>query len=388
MICPRACALLSATKATTIAKPTAPARRRRCISTTARDGTSDDAPSSRQTARARGSRETAADCEEARPLLDSLSEPNASLKAAFAPTSLRSPDAATARKRDSRVMLILHGLSPNLNASDFYRLAPNDLSDWRSVIKQGMPPLPTVQQQRNPSTLEPLGRYHVSFSTAQAAISYRDRLVRLHRLARHKLSAPNDLWESSIPAHLKSSAGADPAAELEAFTLVPASQPTVDVDRKRVSTRNAWAKGLADRVGGLGYGDKPPVVLLDVYPPTLSADDLSRFIREDGIERDCEWELSPPQHLASPGIHGRPEEGCGAGSGFGSVTKDVPSSSEYRDFDTMEKRRSRFVVACATEEEARRFHRHWNERELIIEGGDEDRRGVAKCIVHASIINW
>jgi hypothetical protein len=34
-------------------------------------------------------------------------------------------------------MLILHGLSPNLNASDFYRLAPSDLSSWQSVIKKG-----------------------------------------------------------------------------------------------------------------------------------------------------------------------------------------------------------------------------------------------------------
>jgi hypothetical protein len=38
---------------------------------------------------------------------------------------------------DSRVMLILHGLSPSLNASDFYRLAPSDLASWQSVIKKG-----------------------------------------------------------------------------------------------------------------------------------------------------------------------------------------------------------------------------------------------------------
>jgi hypothetical protein len=40
-------------------------------------------------------------------------------------------------KESSLVMLVIDGLSSNLNAADFYRIAPNDLSNWQSVIKKG-----------------------------------------------------------------------------------------------------------------------------------------------------------------------------------------------------------------------------------------------------------
>lgn len=40
-------------------------------------------------------------------------------------------------KDSSLVMLAIDGLSSNLNAADFYRIAPNDLSNWQSVIKKG-----------------------------------------------------------------------------------------------------------------------------------------------------------------------------------------------------------------------------------------------------------
>lgn len=48
--------------------------------------------------------------------------------------SIQNPRGA---KESSFVMLIIDGMSPNLNAADFYRITPNDLSDWKSVIKKG-----------------------------------------------------------------------------------------------------------------------------------------------------------------------------------------------------------------------------------------------------------
>lgn len=48
--------------------------------------------------------------------------------------SIQNPRGA---KEASFVMLIIDGMSPNLNAADFYRITPNDLSDWKSVIKKG-----------------------------------------------------------------------------------------------------------------------------------------------------------------------------------------------------------------------------------------------------------
>lgn len=77
-------------------------------------------------------------------LIDSLKSRQEPMKAELAIDDASRPlpgDLVTtpSKKSDSRVMLILEGLSPNLNASDFYRLAPNDLASWQSVIKKGMP---------------------------------------------------------------------------------------------------------------------------------------------------------------------------------------------------------------------------------------------------------
>ncbi|UKZ74258.1 hypothetical protein TrVFT333_001920 [Trichoderma virens FT-333] len=147
-------------------------------------------------------------------------------------------------------MLIIDGLSPNLNATDFYRIAPNDLSNWQSAIKK-------VQQQRKVDTLEPLGRYWVTFSTGQAAASYRDRLVRLHKLNGFKLRSASGLWESSVPSSLKVSLASPPAGPAAAaaetsdavtsdtpgtetlvdlvntFTIAPGSQAILPMQRKR-----------------------------------------------------------------------------------------------------------------------------------------------------------
>lgn len=40
-------------------------------------------------------------------------------------------------KESSLIMLVIDGLSPNLSATDFYRITPTDLSDWQNAIKKG-----------------------------------------------------------------------------------------------------------------------------------------------------------------------------------------------------------------------------------------------------------
>ncbi|UKZ47700.1 hypothetical protein TrVGV298_001926 [Trichoderma virens] len=187
----------------------------------------------------------------------------------------------------SLVMLIIDGLSPNLNATDFYRIAPNDLSNWQSAIKK-------VQQQRKVDTLEPLGRYWVTFSTGQAAASYRDRLVRLHKLNSFKLRSASGLWESSVPSSLKVSLASPPAGPAAAaaaetsdavisdtpgtetlvdlvntFTIAPGSQAILPMQRKKVFLQRPWAKRLAGLVENLGYGERPWTLMVDIYPPYL-----------------------------------------------------------------------------------------------------------------------
>ncbi|KFG83569.1 hypothetical protein MANI_015930 [Metarhizium anisopliae] len=308
-------------------------------------------------------------------LIESLKNRQPQTPSAADPASSPASLDTTSPKPDSRLMLILHGLSPHLNASDFYRLAPSDLSSWQSVIKK-------VQQQRNPTTLEPLGRYHISFSTSTAAISYRDRLLRLHKLAHYKIRSPGGLWESSTPRHLTSPAGEDPAAELETYTVTSGTQRTVDAQRRRASGGNKWAQRLAGAVGGLGHGEKPPAVLVHMYPPTLTAGDLAAHIVEDGLSRGCGWKVCPPQELqAEPA-----ERATGRASSHGSSPGADVQPRTQRDIDVRERLKSRFVVVCANDAEARRFHRHWNQRTLT--AGPGDTQATRRNIVHASIINW
>ncbi|KHN97069.1 uncharacterized protein MAM_05178 [Metarhizium album ARSEF 1941] len=278
-----------------------------------------------------------------------------------APTTALSPSPVP--EPDPRVMLILHGLSPNLNASDFYRLAPSHLSSWQSVIKK-------VQQQRHPTTLEPLGRYHISFSTAAAAVSYRDHLLRLHSLAHHKIRCPGGLWESSAPTHLRSPTGEDPASELAAYTATSGTQRSVDSQRRRVSA-NKWAQRLSSAVKKFDLGDRPAAVLVHAYPPTLTAGALAKHIAGDALSRGCEWKVCPPQGLSQAMRPERAERAAG----------------REHDTDTRDKLGGRFVVVCADDAEARRFHRHWNQRILTAGPGDPEAVTTSN-VLHASIINW
>ncbi|KAH0497327.1 hypothetical protein TgHK011_004640 [Trichoderma gracile] len=331
-------------------------------------------------------------------------------KPVFSPRrSVQNPQGAT---DSSGFMLVIDGLSPNLSATDFYRIAPNDFSNWRNAIYK-------IQQQRKPDTLEPLGRYWVTFSTGEAAVSYRDRLLRLHKLNSFKLRSASGLWESSVPTSLKVSlaspstalaATADgvddtsdtaqpgaPSAEslvelANSFTLAPGSQDAIPVQRLRVALRRPWAKRLAGLVDNLGFGERPPVLMVDVYPPTLTAEQLHQFISRDGYNRALRWKVSMPQHLRKslphqesskmnagrPRKNGETEENDEAASGRGKG-----AISRIKDREAWETMRGRFVLACADEEEARRFQQSWNQRALTTL-----RPEPVRYMVRTSIINW
>ncbi|KAL6691834.1 hypothetical protein J3F84DRAFT_385542 [Trichoderma pleuroticola] len=307
-------------------------------------------------------------------------------------------------KESSLVMLIIDGMSPNLNAADFYRITPNDLSDWQSAIKK-------VQQQRKVDTLEPLGRYWVTFGSGEAAASYRDRLVRLHKLNGFKLRSASGLWESSVPSSLKVSLATPSAAAetsdaltsdtpstetlvdiVNTFTIAPGSQAILPIQRRKVSLLRPWTNRLAGLVENLGYGERPPTLMVDIYPPTLTAQELHQFIRRDGQNRGLRWQVSLPQHLKTSGSQ--------RGSAKTNVTRETGWNDEVdaqeggedkqrnpffwrSDRETLEKLKGRFVLACADETEARRFQQSWNRRTLTTTQPEP-----ARYLVHASIIKW
>jgi hypothetical protein len=289
-----------------------------------------------------------------------------------------------------------------------------------------------VQMQRTLDSFEPLGRYLLTFSTAEAAASYRDRLVRLHKLNGFKLRSASGLWESSVPAALKVSLtsplaatttneiAVTPATETisdgaaasydsspsstesvvdlaNSFTIAPGSQETLSVQRKKVTLTRPWAKRLAGIVENLGFGEQPRVLMLEVYPPTLSAGQLNQFIRRDGESRGLRWPVSAPQHLKmhstqqqAPTRTGSSrrkddEESENKGEEDGAVLKQQQQGPSFRfnDRDLEEKLKGRFVLACADEAEARRFQQSWNNRALTML-----RPQAARYMVYASIINW
>lgn len=291
--------------------------------------------------------------------------------------------------------------------------------------------------QRTLDSFEPLGRYLLTFSTAQAAASYRDRLVRLHKLNGFKLRSASGLWESSVPAALKVSLTSPLAANTTAttgiakeavvetvaetisdavassdsppsstesvvdlansFTIAPGSQETLSVQRRKVTLARPWAKRLAGMVENLGFGELPHVLMLEVYPPTLSAGELNQFIRRDGESRGLRWPVSAPQHLKmNSSLEQAPTRTRG------SRTKDIDQSEDkdeddkpastqrqqgpsfkFNDRDTEEKLKGRFVLACADEAEARRFQQSWNNRALTTL-----RPQPVRYVVYASIMNW
>ncbi|KAG5938835.1 hypothetical protein E4U60_001161 [Claviceps pazoutovae] len=295
-------------------------------------------------------------------------------------TATRAPK----KPHDPCLMLVLKGLSPSLNASDFYRLAPSDLLSWQTVITK-------IQQQRDPTTLEPNGQYNISFGNPIAAISYHDRLLRLHRLSHHRLENVHGLWESTVPTHLQSGANDDPVSELEAFTVTSgsASETSVEMSRRRVGVTHKWQKGLEEMTRRLGYGEKPPVVLVRVYPPNLTAWELEREIREDGVARGCAWEVSPPQDLdeslQSASASGSSNAPRKAEMGGDDGAKDQIPYSARKAMQAQKYSQGRFVVACANDAEARRFQRRWNQSMLP---AGKNVMMESRNVVHASIINW
>ncbi|KAG6182070.1 hypothetical protein E4U27_002001, partial [Claviceps purpurea] len=190
-----------------------------------------------------------------------------------------------------------------------------------------------------------------------------------------------------------SAAKDDPVSELEAFTVTSgsASKTSVEMTRRRVAVTHKWQKGLEEMTRRLGYGEKPPVVLVRVCPPNLTAWELERGIREDGVVRGCAWEVSPPQDLdeslqsASASASGRSNALRKAEMGGDDGAKDQIPYSARKAMQAQKYSQGRFVVACANDAEARRFQRRWNQSMLP---AGKNMMMESRNVVHASIINW
>ncbi|KOS17572.1 hypothetical protein ESCO_003161 [Escovopsis weberi] len=328
----------------------------------------------------------------------------------------------------NRLMLIIGGLSPALRASDFYRLGPSALSAWGAAIKK-------VQQRRDPATLEPSGQYWVTFDSAAAAVAFRAKLVRLHALAGVKLRSATGLWESRVPAELHAGLASDyalpaPAASftvtkpeqihqdqnqeqqqqqqkqhedgagagalrrlVDSFTLAPASLSPIHLKRRRVAISHPWARRLAEVVAPHGFGDRPSVILVDIYPPTMVPWELHEFIRADGDARGLRWQVSKPRLLGErlgepdPGQdqdqEPEPEPEQDQDFDDDDDAENRRAASQLRDRAAEELLKGRFYLVAPNETEAQRFHRGWNGRNLTMA-----HRRDGRYTARTSIVDW
>ena len=240
-------------------------------------------------------------------------------------------------------------------------------------------------------TLEPTGEYFISFSSVEAATAYRDKLLLQHSVSQHAVSPRSGLWESTLPSSLRT--GGDVAQELQNMTIAPGSHPPLEVTAFN-NRQLSWTNRLSARLERLGYGSRPPAVLLSVYPPTMFAAKLYDFMWQDNRARKSVWEVSRPQRLAKdahrqdvgelfdastqimPTMDGEEEDGE-----EGNDKDHEQRRDSQRKLDTLQ---GQFVVAFPDYAEAQRFQRHWNQRTLNTESVDSPKRHV----VQASVIKW
>lgn len=248
----------------------------------------------------------------------------------------------------------------------------------------------TVLQHRDPKTLEPTGCYQLFFANNAAASAYASNLHRIQNLARHKLQSHNGLWTATVPPHLLvgDSGPGDPECEANSLTIASPSQPNLPIAHKPASAAYPWATNLSELVQPLGYGPRPPVVLIDVFPGGMFTETLAHLIRLDGYQRDLAWSVSEPVPIAT-----RSQDAATAGGQRGPDTQDEDEREMEDDASTDSPKNpihgdfmgSRFVIACETECEARRFRRQWNGRHSV-----STRRGWVKFryMIKAEVINW
>jgi hypothetical protein len=320
-------------------------------------------------------------------------------------------------------LVTIRGLSTNLTGRDFHRISSKSLSSWIDTIHMGeyiclvpssCPNLGmsnttnAAQQERDPVTFEPLGVYKLSFPTGLAATSYVQDLENRHSIAKAKFKSISGLWENSMSQYLRkwhnaeeeearaerSSPDEDTTTGPDAFTIAPPSVPSFQTKTGRMAT-NGWQKALEGIVKQISDTARPPVVLVDVHPPRLSAEQLDALIKRDEQERGVSWHASKVVSLASPNDQGdtgySPEvvdwkEGSVDG-GPRAVDKEAKevSKPQSRTPARDEVRRRRFVIAFPTDVRAARFHRSWHQQTL---GVTEDKGEVSHYTISVQTVRW
>jgi hypothetical protein len=228
-------------------------------------------------------------------------------------------------------------------------------------------------QQRHEFTLEPLNSYQLIFNNDAAATAYVESLQRLQRLGNFKLDneAEDRSWQANVDSDLKSEPNADPEADLRTNTIAPftlrgmrmylnSQEPSTDI-------RPAWTRRLQKRLRLPSELDRPPLVLLDVYPPSGFNFDVGKVIERELGEV---WKVHALVNLRTLLLHDKRPK--------------APDRTVHRDMMV----RGRHIVRFDSMDEARRFHRHWNNRVVSWEAENFDGETDQDHVVYTSILEW
>lgn len=173
----------------------------------------------------------------------------------------------------------------------------------------------------------------------------------------------------------------------DAFTLAPPSIESLQIKRSRVVVKG-WHKTLENIVKQLGHHPQAPIVLVDVYPPYLTSEQLEDFIKRDEHARGVSWHASKAVSLQPPEVRAK-------GQGPHQVMDmrvDHPTNSNKQEAKIVSKtpgrdevRKGRFIIAFPTDTRAARFHRSWHQRTLTVTG---PRDTVFHCTVNVQTVRW
>ncbi|CEI69747.1 hypothetical protein FVEN_g7377 [Fusarium venenatum] len=257
-----------------------------------------------------------------------------------------------AQNSTTKHKLVLSGLPTTLLPADFNRLAADKLAGWNEIISH-------VHQERDPWTMEPLGVYHITFSSSAAASLYKDKIERLLRLAQTKFQSKNGLWTSKVPSVLLDP-GKDPEKELERFTILPGSyQARIKTKQSRVQGKMAW-QHVVDQIIKSSHIKtlRPSAVLIELPEKSFTVSELRVIINQDGTESGYDW--ATETHISD----------LSKVMDLGEKISQSTSRARRNDAESRQRNNSRFIMVCETPEIAWRFIRSWNQRILEYDQGE------------------
>lgn len=212
---------------------------------------------------------------------------------------------------------------------------------------------------RDPTTLEPVGRYLILFPNPAYARTYQKHVIRLHQIA--KTHTPTSI-ESPLPLQPGVVIeGEDAYTLLQDYSLCPPAQriplrllfPSYSAVIKQVLDRPGYRQLLEEA------NKTSRCVLFWVDGQQLHTSVIQHTIAADGRERGLAWDVSIDRLDTSIAAADGAEDST-------SIELDELARKGARRHAS-----SRWIIAFSNENEARRFIRAWHRRPFPSAPGDD-----------------